>query len=63
VQERAEMVVVNLDGHDYRQPPFRYQAQCYGRLVSLYAALSEPARAAIDPALAEAGCLAYLRQR
>ena len=62
VQERAEMVAVDLDGHAYRQPPFRYQAQCYGRLVSLYAGLPDAARAAIDPALDEAGCLAYLRE-
>ena len=61
VQERAEMVVVDVDGHDYQQPPYRYQAQCYGRLVSLYAGLSEAARTAIDPALDEAGCLGFLR--
>lgn len=61
VQERAKMVVVDLDGHDYQQPPFRYQAQCYGRLISLYADLSDAARTTIDPALEEAGCLAFLR--
>ena len=61
VQERAKMVVVDLDGHDYQQLPFRYQAQCYGRLISLYADLSDAARTTIDPALEEAGCLAFLR--
>jgi glutathione S-transferase len=60
VQEQAEIVEVDLDGHPYSQPPFRYQSQCYGRLASLYAGLSEAARWVVDPVLEETKCLRFL---
>ena len=61
VQDRADMVEVDLEGHPYRQSPFRYQAQCYGRLLSLYGQLPSDAREVIDPVLDQTGCLEYLR--
>lgn len=51
---------VKLSGHDYRQPVFRYQAKCHDFLVRRYAALGDAARAAVDPVLAETGCLSWL---
>ena len=44
-------------GHDYRQGVFKYQAKCLADLRARCAALPAAARAAIDPLLAETGCL------
>jgi glutathione S-transferase len=60
VQARADTVEVELDGHSYRQPPFRYQAACYGRLRAGFAALPVAARNAVAPVLQRTGCLALL---
>ena len=62
VQNHLPSVSVDLDGHAYCQPPFRYQNQCFGRLRSLYQGLPDQARAAIDPILAETGCRPYLAE-
>ena len=51
---------VKLDGRDYRQPVFRYQAKCFGFLQRRFAGLPDVARAAVEPVLAEAGCLPWL---
>ena len=51
---------VKLDGRDYRQPVFRYQAKCFGFLQRRLAGLPDAARAAVEPVLAETGCLPWL---
>ena len=63
VQNHLPSVSVDLDGHAYCQPPFRYQNQCFERLCSLYKGLSDQARAAIDPILADTGCRPYLAKQ
>lgn len=56
------MLEVKLPGGRYRQPPFAYQVKCLGALRSRYAALSAAAKAAVDPLLAETGCLPVLAE-
>lgn len=48
-------------GLPYTQGVFKYQLKCLADLRARYAALDEPARATVDPLLAETGCLETLR--
>ncbi len=61
LQSGAEEVSLEIWGQRYRQAAFRYQGKCYDWLKSEFARLDGTARAAIEPALQQTGCLAYLR--
>ena len=54
-------VVVKLMGQRYAQAPFRYQVKCYDGLRRKFAALPGGARARIEPALKQTGCLPWLQ--
>ena len=47
-------------GHDFAQPPFRYQQKCLSALRAAHAALPADARATVDPLLEASACLAPL---
>jgi glutathione S-transferase len=55
------MFRIEVDGLPYEQGVFKYQVRCLADLRGRFAALSEAVRARLDPALAAAGCLAFLR--
>ena len=59
VQAGAETLEVEIDGKPFSQTPQKYHARSLAALKAKYAALAD--RAAIDAALADTGCLAYLR--
>jgi glutathione S-transferase len=50
-------------GHDFGQPPFRYQAKCLAALRAAWADLGADSRADIAPLLAASDCLAALEER
>lgn len=56
----TDRVTLEIDGQPYAQAANRYQAKCYGALLSAYAALDERARERIDPLLHDSGCIAFL---
>jgi hypothetical protein len=51
----ANAVETEVDGARWSQPPFPYQGKCLQWLRQSYAALSNPARAMIDPVLTSSG--------
>ena len=56
-----ETFTIELLGRPYEQGTFRYQAKCLAELRSRYAALSDAARAAVDPVAEASGFLKALR--
>jgi glutathione S-transferase len=52
----AERLETKIDGLDWTQPPFPYQAKCLQRLRASRGALSHDARAQVDAILAGTGC-------
>lgn len=56
----ADRVNLEIDGQPYAQSANRYQAKCYGALLSAYAALDSSAHERIGPLLRDSGCAAYL---
>lgn len=54
------MFRMTVDGQAYEQGSFGYQVKCLADLRARYAVLDAEARQRIDPALADAGCLAFL---
>jgi hypothetical protein len=56
VEAGAEEVRCEIDGAEWVQTPFRYQAKCLGWLRDGYRALAEPDRKAVDALLAGTGC-------
>ena len=60
IDSGASTVEVELDGHAYTQPVYRYQAKCRDFLVRSYAALPDVARERLMPLLQETECLRYL---
>ena len=54
------MFRITVDGLPYEQEVFKYQAKCLADLRARYGALAAPVRQRLDPALAAAGCLAFL---
>ena len=56
IVEGADEVVCEIDGREYRQGPFKYQAKCLRWLRADYAALSESDRNRVDVALDGTGC-------
>lgn len=56
LESGADEVVCEIDGHEYRQGPFKYQGKCLNWLRADYAALSDSDRRRVDTALAGTGC-------
>lgn len=56
VMNKDAEVVAEVDGSDWRQQPFPYQAKCLGWLRDSRAALSPTDRARVDAILAGTGC-------
>jgi len=56
VREGAEEIKTTIDGGEWVQQPFPYQAKCLGWLREERAALSDADRARADTALANSGC-------
>ena len=52
----ADEVVCELDGEQYRQAPFKYQAKCLAWIRDEYAALSDTDRRRVGDVLAGTGC-------
>ncbi len=52
----ADEVVCHIDGREYRQGPFKYQAKCLMWLREGYAALDHGDRERVDTVLAGTGC-------
>lgn len=52
----ADDVVCEIDGAEYRQAPFKYQAKCLGWIRDEYANLSDADRSRVDDVLAGTGC-------
>ena len=61
IEEGEPTFHVKLSGQSYRQPVFRYQAKCHDFLVRQFAGLPDAARDAVEPILAETGCLPFLQ--
>jgi len=61
VAKGAEAFSVAIGGRTYSQGAFKYQAKCLAELRSAYAALDAQTKAALDPVLAEAGCIQPLK--
>lgn len=55
------MFRISVDGLPYEQGVFKYQAKCLADLRARYQALAAPVRERLDPVLAAAGCLTFLR--
>jgi len=60
VASGADEVICEIDGREYRQGPFRYQAKCLGWIRDEYAALSETDRSRVDAVLSGTGCEALV---
>ena len=56
----AEQVELDILGHRFAQPPFRYQVKCYSRLKSLYANLSRDTKDRVDGVLEKTDCHRWL---
>jgi glutathione S-transferase len=56
VSRGADEVVCEIDGDEYRQAPFKYQAKCLQWIRGEYAALSDADRTTVDSILAATGC-------
>ena len=61
VSEGHESFSVTIRGRDYSQGAFKYQVKCLAELRAAYAVLDAGAKAALDPVLAAAECLAPLK--
>lgn len=60
VEAGAATVVARVDGTDWEQQPFPYQAKCVRWLREAYAALGPEHRRVVEPLLAESGCLSLV---
>ncbi len=58
-QAGDEGVSVDIAGHRYEQPIFRYHLKCHDYLLHQYRALTENDRLRADEYLAQSGCLEY----
>jgi hypothetical protein len=61
VQDGAPTFSVTLEGKAFSQGAFKYQVRCLADLRAAYANLDGVAKAAVDPVLADAGCLTPLK--
>jgi glutathione S-transferase len=53
-------VRLEINGHDYEQPVFRYQAKCFDYLRRRYAALTVESKSELNATLGDTRCLQYL---
>ncbi len=60
VRSGADEVVVDIDGHPYRQAPFPYQEKCLRWVHDAYRALDGEDRTAVEALLAGTGCEALV---
>ena len=56
VADGTNEVVCEIDGDEYRQSPFKYQAKCLGWIRDEYARLTDHDRQRVDDALDGTGC-------
>ncbi len=55
-----ENIEVELAGHTYAQPTFRFHGKCWSYLQHAYSALPDAARTQLAPLLDSTGCLRFL---
>lgn len=60
LQDEREELGLEIWGHEFRQPPFKYQAKCYKILRARFAALDPTDRDRLSPMLDATGCLPFL---
>jgi hypothetical protein len=56
LDDGADELVCEIDGHEYRQAPFRYQGKCLGWIRDGYGTLEAASRQAVDSVLSGTGC-------
>jgi hypothetical protein len=56
-----QTVNVEIDGHMYAQPAFKYQAKCFREITQRWRALTESDRSRLSALLSETGCLPWSR--
>lgn len=61
VAEDADELVCEIEGDEYRQAPFKYQAKCLGWIRDEYDALSGADRGRVDDVLSGTGCDVLVR--
>lgn len=54
-------VVCEIEGREFRQPPFKYQVKCLAWIREAYAALDAASRSAVDGILEQTGCSLLVR--
>jgi len=57
----ADEVVCEIDGHEHRQGPFKYQGECLAWIRDDYNALGDSDRARVDKILTGTGCETLFR--
>ncbi|MEM7094246.1 MAG: glutathione S-transferase N-terminal domain-containing protein [Actinomycetota bacterium] len=63
IQSSADEVVCTIDGLEYRQAPFKYQAKCLAWIREAYDALDPDDRGRVDEVLTGTGCEVLLATR
>ena len=61
VEAGDTIVSIEIDGHRYAQPAFRYQLKCWREVLARWRALDAADRARVEPLLRDTGCLAILQ--
>ena len=60
VAASEQTVNLEIDGHMYSQPAFKYQAKCFREVIQRWNALAGSDRSRLSQLLTETGCLPYL---
>lgn len=61
VEAGDTIVSIEIDGHRYAQPAFRYQLKCWREVLARWRALDPGSRSRLEPLLKASGCLATLQ--
>ena len=61
VEAGDTIVSIEIDGHRYAQPAFRYQLKCWREVLARWRALDAADRARVEPLLRDTGCLSILQ--
>ena len=61
VEAGDTIVSIEIDGHRYAQPAFRYQLKCWREVLARWRALDPGSRSRLEPLLKARGCLATLQ--